>query len=80
MGGHQNCRPLLGPLNTRCRIVIGPKRDHSFDNHPYQLQKPCLISTQNQGAQIDPKTKAPGGQQISLMADNNGLEAPGSEP
>ena len=36
MGGCQNCGPLLGPLNIRCRIILrSQKRDHSFDNHPY---------------------------------------------
>ena len=36
-GGCQNYGPFLGTLNIRCRIIIGyPKRDHNFDNHPYQ--------------------------------------------
>ena len=36
MGGCQNSGPFLGPLNTRCRIVLRTqKRDHTFDNHPY---------------------------------------------
>ena len=26
MGGYQNYGPLLGPLNIRCRIIIGPKK------------------------------------------------------
>ena len=26
VGGYQNYGPLLGPLNTRCRIIIGPKK------------------------------------------------------
>ena len=26
MGGCQNYGPLLGPLNTRCRIILGPKK------------------------------------------------------
>ena len=26
MGGYQNYGPLLGPLNTRCRIIIGPQK------------------------------------------------------
>ena len=39
MGGCQNYDPLLGPLNTRCRINYDkePKRDHNFDNHPCSL-------------------------------------------
>ena len=29
--------PLLGTLNIRCRIIMGTqKRDHNFDNHPYE--------------------------------------------
>ena len=37
MGGYQNYGPLLGPLNTRCRIILRtPQRDHSFDNHPHE--------------------------------------------
>ena len=36
MGGCQNDGPRLGPLNTRCRIILRtPKRDHDFDNHPH---------------------------------------------
>ena len=36
LGGSQNCGPLLGPLNTRCRTIVGAKtRDHTFDNHPF---------------------------------------------
>ena len=36
MGGCQNYGPFLGTLNIRGRIIIGiPKRDHNFDNHPY---------------------------------------------
>ena len=66
LGGCKNSGPLLGPLNTRCRIMLrthkgpiilttnhmmnlylylhlylytfnmdSPKRDHDFDNHPY---------------------------------------------
>ena len=30
MGGCQNYGPLLGPLNTRCRIIIGPKKGPQF--------------------------------------------------
>ena len=37
MGGCQNYGPFLGTLNIRCRIILGyPKRDHNFDNHPYE--------------------------------------------
>ena len=36
LGGCQNYGPFLGTLNIRCRIIIGiQKRDHNFDNHPY---------------------------------------------
>ena len=29
--------PFLGTLNTRCRILLRTqKRDHNFDNHPYE--------------------------------------------
>ena len=36
IGGCQNDGPFVGTLNNRCCIIIGiPKRDHSFDNHPY---------------------------------------------
>ena len=34
----RNYDPFLGTLHIRCRIIIGyPKRDHKFDNHPYEL-------------------------------------------
>ena len=26
MGSYQNDGPLLGPLNTRCRRILGPKK------------------------------------------------------
>ena len=26
MGGCQNCGPLLGPLNIKCRIIIGTQK------------------------------------------------------
>ena len=36
MAGCQNYGPLLGPLNTRCRIILRtPKRNHNFDSQPY---------------------------------------------
>ena len=39
MGGCPNYDPFLGTLNIRCRIIIGiQKRDHDFDDHPYELQ------------------------------------------
>ena len=38
MGGCQNYGPFLGTLNIRGRTIIGiQKRDHNFDNHPYEL-------------------------------------------
>ena len=38
MGGCQKYGPFLGTLNIRGRIIIGtPKRDHNFDNHPYDI-------------------------------------------
>ena len=37
MGGCQNYGPPLGPLNTRCHIILrSQKGDHNFDNHPYR--------------------------------------------
>ena len=39
MSGYQKSGPLLGPLNTRCRIVfMTPKRDQKFGNHPYDMR------------------------------------------
>ena len=38
VGGCQNYGPLLGPLNTRCHIILRtPKGDHNFDNHPRDM-------------------------------------------
>ena len=38
MGGCQNYGPFLGTLNIRCRSIVGiQKRDHNFDNHPYNV-------------------------------------------
>ena len=38
MGGYQNYENFLGTLNIRCRMLIGiPKRDHNFDNYPYDI-------------------------------------------
>ena len=37
-GGCENFGPLLGSLNTKYRIIPrAPKKDHSFDKHPYVL-------------------------------------------
>ena len=33
--------PLLGTLNIRCRMM-GPKRDHNFDNHPFKVSQNFL--------------------------------------
>ena len=34
LGGCQNYGPLLGPLNTRCRIILRTqKKDLDFDKH-----------------------------------------------
>ena len=39
MGGCPNYGLFLGAANIRCRIIIGiQKRDHNFDNHPYDLE------------------------------------------
>ena len=36
MGACQNYGPPLGPLNTRCRVILRtPKRDKNLGNHPY---------------------------------------------
>ena len=36
MCGCQNCGSFLGPYSNTAPIFFGyPKRDHSFDNHPY---------------------------------------------
>ena len=41
MGGCPNYGPFLGTLNIRGRIIIGTqKRDHKFDNHPYNFLAP----------------------------------------
>ena len=38
MDGCQNYGPFLGILNIRCHIIYrDPKRDHNFDNHPYNI-------------------------------------------
>ena len=37
MGSCQNHGLLLGPLNTRCRIIVRTQKgDHNFDNHPHE--------------------------------------------
>ena len=37
MGDCQNYGPFRGTLNIRCRINSrDPKKDHNFDNHPYE--------------------------------------------
>ena len=36
VSGGQNYGPLLGPVNTSCRIILRTKkRDLNSDNHPY---------------------------------------------
>ena len=61
MGGYQNHGPLLGPLNTRCRIIFRtPKKDHNFDNHPCRssygtgICRSETASPEKQGAPIKP--------------------------
>ena len=50
---------LLGPLNTRCRIMLRtPKSGHHFDNHPYDSSISPVISLQSalkQPHSISPK-------------------------
>ena len=37
MGGCQNYGPFLGPYYNTAPIILGtPKRDHNFDNYPYE--------------------------------------------
>ena len=39
MGGCQNDGPFLDPYyNTAPNIEGTPKRDHNFDNHPYDVE------------------------------------------
>ena len=33
---------IRAALNTRCRIILGPKRDHNFDNHTWAVLSTCL--------------------------------------
>ena len=42
--GCQNYGPFLGTLDSRCRTIMGTqKRDHSFDNHPYNVQGIVIV-------------------------------------
>ena len=43
---YRNHGPLLGPLNTRCRIIFrtqNSQEDPNFDNHPFVFLLFCLV-------------------------------------
>ena len=39
MGGCQNHGPFLDPYYNTADILRVPKRDHNFDNHPYDANR-----------------------------------------
>ena len=62
MGGYQDCGPLLGPLNTRCRTILRtPKRGHDFD-------QPCFLELRFRIQELSgAKSRGPKGINVKIL-------------